>query len=139
MEKLFYYAQVIGGLHILFSVICVIGGFAAVCTTIGAIYTAREADDDDYYSVSERQELLLTYKNVRKWAVRLWCILVVAVMGNIFIPTKQTFLFMVGGRAVDNMIENKPEIKEIPGNTFELLNEYIKAETDKIRRKAEDK
>ena len=42
---------------------------------------------------------------------------------------------MVGGSAVDKVVENNPEIKEIPGNTIDLLNEYIKAQTENIKAK----
>lgn len=41
---------------------------------------------------------------------------------------------MMGGKVVDTTIENNPEIKELPGNTINLLNEFIEAETDKIRK-----
>ena len=41
---------------------------------------------------------------------------------------------MVGGKAVDTLVD-KTSIEEIPGNTIDLLNEYIKAETDGIRQR----
>jgi hypothetical protein len=55
----------------------------------------------------------------------------------VFIPEKKTFLFMVGGKAVDTLVD-KTNIEEIPGNTINLLNEYIKAETEGIKQRNYD-
>ena len=44
---------------------------------------------------------------------------------------------MVGGKAVDSIVEKNPEVKELPENTLNLLNEYIKAETEKVKAKNE--
>ena len=40
---------------------------------------------------------------------------------------------MMGGRVVDQAITENPDIKQIPANTLDLLNEYIKLETEKVR------
>ena len=135
MEKIFYFAQVVNGLHSAFAFMCVIGSIATIVVTILTIVNAVEANGNDEYS-SLKREALLNYKVFRKWTVRLWCFLSIAIVGCIFIPSKQTYLFMVGGNAVDKIVEKSPEIKEIPSNTLELLNEYIKAETEKVRNKA---
>lgn len=129
MERVFYYAQIIDGLNTLFSFVCGACGIAAIYLSVAAFVIYYDAND---------QESLIKCKSLRRWAIRVWSILAVAIVGIIFIPTKQTFLFMVGGHAVDSMIERHPGIKDIPGNTLDLLNEYIKAETEKIRRKQDE-
>ncbi len=58
---------------------------------------------------------------------------VLSVLAAIFVPSKKTYLFMVGGRYIDSVISENPEIQELPKNTIELLNEYIKAETEELR------
>lgn len=62
----------------------------------------------------------------------------VALLITVFTPTKQTYLFMCGGAAVDSIVEDNPEVKELPGNTLNLLNEYIKLETEKIKKGKKD-
>jgi Na+/alanine symporter len=123
IEKLFYLAKVFDGLSVVFQVFLIISAIVFVVTTIVALA--------NYYDEGEKSEY---YKTSSKWAKILFPIVLLNIVGYIFTPDKETFLFMMGGKVVDTTIQNNPEIKELPGNTINLLNEFIEAETDKIRK-----
>lgn len=135
MEKIFYSAQVIGGLHTMFSIILGVCMVAALFVTIGAIVNAADYDDAVDRRRNNAEESLWGYRVFKKWATILWVVVLFSACVKIFVPNKQTFLFMVGGAVVDNAIEHKPEIKELPENTLNLLNEYIKEATENVRLK----
>ena len=117
IEKLFYLAKVV------FQVFLTISAFVFVAATIVALA--------NYYDEGPEAEY---YKTGSKWAKILFVVVLFNIIGYTFTPDKETFLFMMGGKVVDTTIENNPEIKELPGNTINLLNEFIEAETDKIRK-----
>ena len=122
MEKLFYLAQVFDGLHTVGIVFLVLSAIAVstllICKYVYKYDCSLDEDDDEI-------------KIFSKWIRRCWWILSFGIIFTVFIPEKKTFLFMVGGKAVDTLVE-KTDIEEIPGNTINLLNEYIKAETEKV-------
>ena len=123
IEKLFYLAKVFDGLNVVFQVFLVLSAILFVVATVIALA--------NYYDGGEEAEY---YKTGSKWAKILFPILLLNIGAYIFTPDKETFLFMMGGKVVDTTIQNNPEIKELPGNTINLLNEFIEAETDKIRK-----
>ena len=118
MEKLFYFAQIFEGINVL----VIIG---IVFSVIVLLYCFIQYCDDEFTN------------KVRITCKKGWIGLIISILLVVFIPTKRTFLFMMGGRAVDSIISNNPEIKELPGNTLNLLNEYIKVETEKLNKKDE--
>lgn len=123
MEKIFYTAQVFEGLYILMCVIfgvCLATAFALMLFG----YCSKVEDKED-------ETAKKYFHKMRVWGAAA----LIGVLGMIFMPTKQTYIFMVGGRAVDEAISVNPEIKELPNNTLNLLNEYIKLETEKVREK----
>lgn len=124
MEKIFYLAQVFSALHALSIVLIVVSIFVALF--LGLWYICDVSDFD-----SEESSFI---KKVGRYIVTS---LIIGALMLTFCPTKKTYLFMVGGRVVDELVENNPTIREIPGNTIDLLNEYIKLETEKIRNKRE--
>lgn len=124
MEKIFYFAQLFGSINTLATVLLVISIIAGIFIGLWFLFEG--------WSFDEQESLI--FKKMSKWVISIF---IVGSLGIIFCPTKQTYLFMVGGRVVDELVENNPTIKEIPGNTIDLLNEYIKLETEKIRNKRE--
>lgn len=118
MEKIFYLAQVFNGLNTLGIVFLVVFTLAlVVCMPLK--YSMYDENDKEW-------EILST------WIKRSWWMVAISSMLVIFVPEKKTFLFMVGGKAVDELVDNT-NIEEVPSNTINLLNEYIKAETEKVR------
>ena len=121
MEKIFYLAQICEGLSITGHIFLVISGAAIFISLIGI--TMAEDWSEEY---------------PKKIFRAITPIFIVSLLLTIFVPSKRTFLLMMGGKAVDAIVEDKPELKELPGNTLDLLNEYIKAETEKIKNKNTD-
>jgi predicted CDP-diglyceride synthetase/phosphatidate cytidylyltransferase len=120
MEKIFYLAQVFNGLNTLGIVFLVL--FAIVLIACIPIkYCNYDPEDEEWTILS-------------KWIRRAWWVVAISCLFVIFVPEKKTFLFMVGGKAVDELVEHT-DIEEIPGNTVNLLNEYIKAETENVKAK----
>lgn len=118
MEKIFYLAQVFNGLNTLGIVFLVVFTLAlVVCMPLK--YSMYDENDKEW-------EILST------WIKRSWWMVAISSMLVIFVPEKKTFLFMVGGKAVDELVDHT-DIEEVPNNTINLLNEYIKAETEKVK------
>lgn len=124
MEKIFYFAQLVGAINTIAIVLLVISIIAGIFIGLWLLFEGW------YFNEKES----FVFKKISKYVISIF---IVGSLGVIFCPTKQTYLFMVGGRVVDELVENNPTIKEIPGNTIDLLNEYIKLETEKIRNKCE--
>lgn len=118
MEKIFYLAQVFNGLNTLGIVFLVVFTLAlVVCMPLK--YSMYDENDKEWGILST-------------WIKRSWWMVAISSMLVIFVPEKKTFLFMVGGKAVDELVDNT-NIEEVPSNTINLLNEYIKAETEKVK------
>lgn len=122
MEKLFYLAQILGGLNTVFKILL-------VCSFI-LLFTALISWGIASCDLDEGME-----KCSKKLIKPALIGIIVGALLNIFVPSKETFLFMVGGKVVDSAIANKPEIKELPENTLNLLNEYIKTATEQLKTK----
>lgn len=128
MGNIFYLAQVFDTL----SDVCIVFfAMTTVALIINIIYYHISADYKNRYSEYTEQEHINSGKMVR----RLISLVIMFALGMIFIPTKKTYLFMVGGKTIDNVIEKNPDIEELPANTLNLLNEYIKAKTDDLKEK----
>lgn len=123
MEKIFYLAQIFNSLHWIAIILTAIA-IAAILITLTKIDCDFSFDEDE----------LIHFKKTIRYIVITFCI---GLLGLTFCPTKQTYLFMVGSRTIEDVIENNSTLKEVPGNTIDLLNEYIKLETEKIRNKKE--
>ena len=132
MEKLFYFAKVFDGLNTVGIVFMVIAAIV-LCILIPCKYVTKY--EYSYGGKSDAREDKVN--SCSRWICRCWWILSIGIILTIFVPDKKTFLFMVGGKAVDTLVD-KTDIEEIPGNTINLLNEYIKAETDGIRQRNHD-
>ena len=120
---MFYLAQIFEGLYTLMCVIfgvCLAAAF--IFMMLGCTSAVEDKDDEDAKKY---------FHKMRVWGATA----LIGFLGMIFVPKKQTYLFMVGGRVVDEAVMANPEIKELPSNTLNLLNEYIKIETEKVREK----
>ena len=124
MEKLFYLAQVFDGLNIVGTVFLVLSAGCLLGVILTKLIQYEPGDEE--------------WDMMTRWSHKLAWTLAVSIMLVVFIPTKKTYLFMIGGKAVDTLVD-ETNIDEIPGNTIDFLNEYIKAETENIKNKNKDK
>lgn len=122
MERMFYLAELIGNLDkacsaiaIIFSIAMAIGWIGRVISTVGEDYT--EGDKK-------------AFKQVSKYSTIFGIIFILAAL---ILPSKNTYLLMMGGKVVDMTVENNPQLKEIPGKTIDLLNAWIEEETKNIK------
>ena len=122
MDRIFYLAQIFDGLNTLFIILLIAATSVGIAGLITSLFAIAE-EQDKFAEIGLK---------ISKWS---GILAVIFALGLIFIPTKQTYLFMVGGRVIEQIVDDNPEIKELPGNTIELLNEYIKEETEEIRAK----
>ncbi len=123
---MFYLAELIGSLNeactmlaILFSMAMAIGWVGRVISTIGEDYT--EGDKKAFKQVSK-------YSTIFE---------IIFILAALILPSKETYLLMMGGRVVDLTIEDNPQIKEIPEKTIDLLNAWIEEETKNIKEENE--
>ena len=125
MEKIFYFAQVCNGLSNLSIILLIVCGITLLISSV-FYFSAKGTRDEDAEKISGR---------ICKISAP---IVIIAALMVIFVPNKQTFLFMAGGHVVDSIVDDHPEVKEIPGNTLDLLNEYIKTATADLKQKKDD-
>ena len=119
MGNIFYWAQVLEALNILVWVILV--GILIVLLIIFLVYAF-----DPPYSEEDKNK-------IKTWMIR--CIKTSLVLALIitFVPTKRTFLLNTGVHAVERMYNNNEQLQELPENTLNLLNEYIKTITEELK------
>lgn len=122
MERMFYLAELIGsldkvctGLAIVFFIAMVIGWVGRAISSCCSDYT-----EDDKKA----------FKQVSKYSTIFGIVFILAAL---ILPSKNTYLLMMGGKVVDMTIENNPQLKEIPGKTIDLLNAWIEEETRNIK------
>lgn len=122
MEKIFYLAQVCGSLSALSKVIMIISTIVCVLSAILYCCANEDYDETEVKVCSKLCKISLLF-------------VIISTLLVVFVPDKKTFLFMVGGYVVDSVVEDHPNVKEIPGNTLDLLNEYIKTTTEELKYK----
>ena len=119
---MFYLAELIGNLKKVCIAIAILFSIAMAIGWIGRVISSCCSD----YSEDDKK----AFKRVSIYSTIFG---VVFILASIIIPSKQTYLLMMGGRVVDMTIENNPQIKEIPGKTIDLLNAWIEEETRNIK------
>lgn len=126
MEKIFYLAYIFNAVRIIGIFMFAFGILGSVVFGISRYTDCEGKDDPGYPSMTKGLHLFLT-------------MLVVGAIITVFVPDKKTYLFMKGGQYVDTLVEDNPDVKELPSNTINLINEYIKAETESVKSKKSDK
>lgn len=123
---MFYLAELIGNLNkvctalaIIFSMAMAIGYIGRVITTVGEDYT--EGDKRAFKQLSKYSTIFG----------------IIFILTALILPSKNTYLLMMGGKVVDMTVENNPQLKEIPGKTIDLLNAWIEEETKNIKEENE--
>lgn len=115
MEKIFYLAQILGVLNTLaigFIVISIIALFVfAVWYFTDGLYDPSDYEEDEAHTC-------------KKWLKTSIITIIVATLVAIFVPNKQTYLFMVGGHALEEIAKNE-RVQERASHTIDLLDQYL--------------
>lgn len=115
MEKIFYLAQILGTLNDLTAVFL---GLAILAIIIFAIWYFSEG----LYNPGTYEEK--EAKMCKKWLKRSVIVTLIATLILILVPSKKTYLFMVGGHALEEIAHNE-QVQEKAGKTVELLEQYL--------------
>ena len=119
MSKIFYLAQIFNALHTLGTVIFAFGLAAVIM--LGIALMVEDGSDD--IKTGFKFSLVVT---------------ILGLLATVFVPTRETYLFMKAGDGVEQFVNSSDSAKELPSNTIDLLNEYIKAETAKVKEKSNE-
>ena len=122
MQHIFYLANVLGALSRIFTFFFALFLIITVVLIIGTYINTHECGKDDEDTVI-----------LRKWAIRSSIILVISLLGHVFTPDKDTYLLMKGGEIVEEAYKNSSDLQELPKNTAEFLNEYVKTLTKELK------
>ena len=123
MEQIFYLAQAFGTIHNIGCTIASLSGLVLVVATIGIFANDTKDGSELCKKISRRMAAIVS----------------ISLLFCAFMPRRETYLLMAGGRVIDMAAADSPEIKELPENTLNLLNEYIKQSTERIRDARENK
>lgn len=115
MEKIFYIAHILGTLNTLAAVIIAFAIAALICFVVW-YFSDGLYEPDDY-----EQDEARTCKKCLKASI---VTLVLSVLAVIFVPSKQTYLFMVGGHALEEIAKNE-RVQERASHTIGLLDQYL--------------
>jgi Na+-driven multidrug efflux pump len=126
MERMFYLAELIGNLDKACTAIAIIFSIGMTVGWIGRVISSCCSD----YTEDDKK----AFKQVSKYSTIFGIIFILAAL---ILPSKDTYLLMMGGRVVDLTIEDNPQIKEIPEKTIDLLNAWIEEETKNIKEENE--
>lgn len=127
---MFYLSELFGSIDVFCTIAAVLFGIATVVGWIGRA-NINAVNKNRYNDYEEEKDV---WRKVSKWATT--CLIVFVILATI-IPTKKTYLLMMGGKVVDMTIENNPKLKEMPGKTIDLLNSWIEEETRNLKKKNE--
>ena len=120
MEKIFYFAQVFGALNTIATAAVIVAGFAMVALAIVYICSGFYNPDEDEVDDA---------RNCKKALKTSVIICAVSVLVATFVPSKQTYLFMVGGNALEEIAKNE-KVQERAGKTIDLLDQYLEKKLD---------
>lgn len=115
MEKIFYLAQLFGAINTISAVLIGISLFALLCLVIWYF-------SEGYYDPADYEED--DAKVCKKWIRTSLIVAIIATLVSTFAPSKQTYLFMVGGHALEE-IANNEKVQERASKTIDLLDQYL--------------
>lgn len=115
MEKIFYIAQLLGAINTITVIIIALSVLTLVFLAIwyfwGELYDASDYNEEEVTTC-------------KKWVKRTLIIAIVATLVSTFVPSKQTYLFMVGGNALEEIAKNE-KVQERASKTIDLLDQYL--------------
>ena len=115
MEKIFYFAQLFGAVSAIAVTLIVV---SLLVLLVLAIWYFSEG----YYDPAEYEK---DDANVcKKWMKTTVILAIVGILVATFTPSKRTYLFMVGGHALEE-IANNERVQERASKTIDLLDQYL--------------
>ena len=123
---MFYLAELIGNLNKVCIAFAIIFSMAMAFGWIGRVISNCSSD----YTGNDKR----IFKLISKYATIFG---IIFILSAIILPSKETYLLMMGGKVVDLTIENNPQLKEVPEKTINLLNTWIEEETKNIKKENE--
>lgn len=115
MEKIFYIAQLLGAINTIAVIIIVL-------SVVTLVFLAVWYFMDDLYDASAYNEKEVA--TCKKWVKRTLIITIVSTLVSTFTPSKKTYLFMVGGNALEEIAKNE-KVQERASKTIDLLDQYL--------------
>jgi formate hydrogenlyase subunit 3/multisubunit Na+/H+ antiporter MnhD subunit len=115
MEKIFYIAQLLGAISTISVVLIAISILAFIFLVVWYF-------SEGYYDPADFEED--DAKVCKKWIRTSLIVTIIATLISIFTPSKQTYLFMVGGHALEE-IANNEKVQERASHTIDLLDQYL--------------
>lgn len=115
METFFYWAEVLNSLRVVLTVM------TFICALVGGIAFLIWASD-------EEERVLKAVRAAMSLALALGILATV-------IPSKQTLYLMKGGALVEQVMQQSEDAKELPENTLKFINEYLKKQTEELKKK----
>ena len=115
MEKIFYIAQLLGAIN---TITAIIIGLSVLTLIFLAVWYFM----DDLYDASAYNEKDVA--TCKKWAKTTLIVAIVSALVSTFVPSKQTYLFMVGGNALEEIAKNE-KVQERASKTIDLLDQYL--------------
>lgn len=116
MDKIFYLAQVFNSINVIAIVVVIV---SIVCLGSIAFYWIIDTymDEDEV-------------ENCKK-AMRIFSILaVVSSLIVTFVPSRETYLLMKGGKAIEAIASNE-KVQETAGKTLDFINSWLDEHTNK--------
>lgn len=125
MGKIFYIAQIFEGLSILSGLLLGL----AICGLIGMVIWkyAWELNTPFTYNQKEEEKRIKDLATCNKWLKRSIIGVILASLVITFVPSKKTYLLMVGGNAVEEVAKNE-RVQEVAGKTIDLVEQYLDRE-----------
>ena len=115
MEKIFYLAQILGAINTISITLIIIAAAALLFLVI--VYFS-----EGYYDPADYEEK--DAKFCKKWMRTSLIVAIITTIISTFAPSKQTYLFMVGGHALEE-IANNEKVQERASHTIDLLDQYL--------------
>ena len=115
MEKIFYIAQILGAINAIAIVLIIVS--IIMFLALGIWYL-----DEGLYEPSYSEEVEAS--TCKKWLKFSLITAIVATLVATFTPSKNTYLFMVGGHAIEEIAKNE-RVQERASHTIGLLDQYL--------------
>ena len=115
MEKIFYFAQLFGAVNAIAVTLIILSLLTLL--VLGIWYFS-----EGYYGPAEYEKDDADV--CKKWMKTTVILAIVGILVATFTPSKRTYLFMVGGHALEE-IANNEKVQERASHTIDLLDQYL--------------